>query len=78
MSGGTVLASVTRVVGAIVVMASAGCDGDITRLSKGKTYREAQMQEHALQVQITLDVAAIVIGMNAAEGLPLASVQPEP
>jgi hypothetical protein len=77
MTGGTVLMA-RIIVGAVAVVASAGCAPGAKLLSNEQTRRDATTWEDALRAQIDLDVAAIIAGMISVHRPRGASLQSEP
>ena len=73
------LAPVARIiVGAVAVIASAGCDPGAKLLSNEQTYQDAATRENARRMQIDRDVAAIIVGMVSVHRPRSASLQSEP
>jgi hypothetical protein len=66
------------IVGAVAVIASAGCDPGAKLLSNEQTSRGATTWEDALRAQIDRDVAAIIVGMISVHRPRGASQQSEP
>jgi hypothetical protein len=67
-----------HIMGAVAILASAGCEPGATVLPKDQTHRGTTTQEDLLRAQVALDVTAIIWGMMLVHGVRKASVQSEP
>ena len=64
-------------VGALAVIASAGCDRPVDALGKDHGYNRPMTRQDAYIRQLDLDVAAIIEGMVRAHGGQVVALMPE-
>jgi hypothetical protein len=64
-------------IGALAVIASAGCDQPVDALGKDHGDNRPMTREDAYRKQLDLDVAAIIGGMTRAHGAQVVALMPE-
>ncbi len=67
-----------NLIGALAVIASAGCTQPVDALHKGNQNNPPMTLEDVYRRQLDLDVAAIVRGMALAHGTQVVTSTPEP